>query len=67
MTEIAVGVVIPMLNEIDHIGACASGVQAQTCPAEWIVEILVVDGGSLNEQIVQGLRAAARAMTSVQV
>lgn len=37
-----------MLNEIDYIEACIVGVQAQTCPKEWIIEILVVDGGSTD-------------------
>lgn len=38
-----VSVVVPTLNEADHIGACLDAVAAQTHP---VLEVLVVDGGS---------------------
>jgi GT2 family glycosyltransferase len=40
-----VTVVVPMLDEERHIGACLASVLGQTYPAESI-EVLVVDGGS---------------------
>src|SRR5947207_7586661 len=40
-----VTVVIPMLNEHDHIGACLDGFAAQTYPHD-LLDLVVVDGGS---------------------
>jgi len=42
-----VSVVIPMLNEIDHIGPCVQGFLDQTYPGD-LIEVLVVDGGSTD-------------------
>src|SRR5690606_597341 len=42
-----VSVVIPMLDEVDHIDACLDGFAAQTYPLTHL-ELLVVDGGSTD-------------------
>lgn len=40
-----VSVVVPMLNEIDFIGACLEGFIKQTYPHE-LLDVIVIDGGS---------------------
>jgi succinoglycan biosynthesis protein ExoA len=42
-----VSVVVPMLDELDHIEACLDGFAKQTHPLE-ALEVLVVDGGSTD-------------------
>ncbi|NNF64265.1 MAG: glycosyltransferase family 2 protein [Acidimicrobiia bacterium] len=46
-TELPVTLLIPTLNEEDHIGACLASVVAQTYPLE-AMEVLVIDGGSTD-------------------
>ncbi len=41
-----VSVIVPALNEEDHLHACLSAIEAQSYPA--IIEILVADGGSID-------------------
>lgn len=42
-----VSVIVPMLNEIDHIRTCLDGFETQTYPKQ-LLEVLVVDGGSTD-------------------
>lgn len=53
-----VSVIIPMLNELDHIGPCVQGFLDQTYPGD-LIEVLVVDGGSTDgsREIVLALAA----------
>jgi succinoglycan biosynthesis protein ExoA len=41
-----VSVIVPALNEEDHLHACLSAIESQSYPA--IIEILVADGGSVD-------------------
>jgi glycosyltransferase involved in cell wall biosynthesis len=56
-----VSVVVPMLDERSHIGACLDGFAAQTYPLEYL-DVIVVDGGSADgsRQIVDERANACR-------
>jgi succinoglycan biosynthesis protein ExoA len=45
MSSDVVSLIVPMLNEVELIGACIDGCEAQTWPLEGL-EVIVVDGGS---------------------
>lgn len=51
VAPITVSIVIPVLNEEDRILACLEAVLAEACHQEEIVDILVVDGGSVDETV----------------
>lgn len=55
-----VTVAVPTLNEAGHIDACLDAVEAQTYP--FVVEILVIDGGSTDET-----RSLVRARSGVRL
>lgn len=58
MTDLPfVSVIIPMLNELDHIEPCIDSFLAQSYPSE-LIEILVIDGGSTD-----GSREAVAALS----
>ncbi len=55
----SVTVVVPALDEADHIGTCIDAIGAQDWPLDDL-EVLVVDGGSCDETVPRATAALAR-------
>lgn len=62
-----VSIVIPMLNEVEHIGPCLESFRRQTYPLEQL-EVLVVDGGSTDgsREAVQSLVGGRLAIRMIE-
>jgi succinoglycan biosynthesis protein ExoA len=62
MTTIGrISIIVPMLNEADHVGQFVADVAAQDVAGEVEVEVIVADGGSTDDSVARLKTAAERA------